>query len=85
MPGDEEARLRKELADQLEETEKWFGKIERIHELIGSLEDAEIYVGGAKAFGLFGVGMTAINMAPAPGYRMSAAELIRAIHSILRD
>ena len=85
MPGDEEERLKKELADQLKETKKWFGKVERIYELIESVEGSGIYVGGAKAFGLFGGGMTAINMAPAPGAYMSTAELISAIRSILRD
>ena len=54
MPEDEEARLKRELADQLEETKKWFGKVERINKLIGSVEDADVYVGGAKALGLFG-------------------------------
>jgi len=85
MPGDEEVRLKKALAIQIEESKKWFGKIKRINELIGSVEDAEVYVGGAKALGLFGGAMAGFGPAPAPGARMSTAELIRAIHSILRD
>ena len=85
MPRHEEERLKKELADQLKETKKWFGKVERINKLIESVEDAEVYVGGAKALGLFGGAMAGFGPAPAPGARMSTTELIRAIHSILRD
>ena len=84
MPGDEEVRLKKELAIQLGESKKWFGKIKRINELIGSVEDAGIYVGGAKALGLFGA-VAGFGPAVAPGARMSTAELIRAIQGILRD
>ena len=87
MPGDEEERLKKELADQLKETEKWFGKIKRINELIENVEAAEIHIGGAKAAGLFGgvIAMAGFGPAPAQGARMSTTELIRAIQSILRD
>lgn len=85
MPSDEETRLQKELSDQLAESQKWFGKIKRINELIGSVEDAEVYVGGSKALGLFGGAMAGFGIAPAPGASVSTTELVRAIHRILRD
>ena len=85
MPGDEEARLKNELADQLKETKKWFDKVERIYELIESVEGPGIYVGGSKALGLFGGAMAGFGMAPAPGARVSTAELISAIRKIVRD
>ena len=82
MPSDEEARLRKELADQLEETEKWFDKVRRIDKVVASTKSRSVWRGGSKQPGVMGA-------TPSPGQLttsgMSPSEALVAIERILRD
>ena len=82
MPSDEETRLRKELADQLAESEKWFGKVRRINEIVTSTKSRGVWRGGSKQPGVLGA-------TPSPGQSaaggMSPSEALKAIERILRD
>lgn len=82
MPSDEETRLRKELADQLAESQKWFGKIQRINEIVTSAKHKKVWRGGSKQPGVMGA-------TPSPGQSaisgMTPSEALKAIERILRD
>ena len=82
MPSDEETRLRKELADQLAESEKWFGKVRRINEIVTSTKSRGVWRGGSKQPGVMGA-------TPSPGQSaaggMSPSEALKAIERVLRD
>ena len=81
MPGDEETRLRKELADQIEESQKWFDKVRRINEVVTSTKHRKVWRGGSKQPGVMGA-------TPSPGQSnisgMSPSDALMAIERILR-
>ena len=82
MPSDEETRLRKELADQLAESEKWFDKVRRIDKVVTSTKSRSVWRGGSKQPGVMGA-------TPSPGQctigGVSPSEALKAIERILRD
>jgi len=82
MPSDEETRLRKELADQLAESQKWFDKVRRINEVVTSTKSRSVWRGGSKQPGVLGA-------TPSPGQstksEMSPSAALKAIERILHD
>tara|TARA_Y100000748_G_scaffold302965_1_gene306729 strand:- start:149 stop:433 length:285 start_codon:yes stop_codon:yes gene_type:complete len=79
--SDAEARLRKELEEQILESKKWFDKIRQIDQVVrGWYSDQRVHVGGSKAPGLLGV-----TPSPAKPSGMAAVTAIQVIRDILAD
>ena len=74
--------MRKELADQLVESQKWFGKVQRINEVVTSANNKKVWRGGSKQPGVMGA-------TPSPGQSsisgMSPSEALKAIERIVRE
>lgn len=82
MPSDEETQLQKELADQLVESQKWFGKVQRINGIVTSAKHKKIWRGGSKQPGVMGATSSPGQSAKSG---MSPSEALKAIERILRD
>jgi hypothetical protein len=78
MSTPEEVRLQRELAEQKEESEKWFAKIQRINAIVQEARRKPVYVGGSKPQGFPGS-----SPAPSAARPLTPAKAIEQINAVL--